>query len=108
LGYLTAGILVSPWLLFKVATDRRYRHHLGERFGRVAPSEKPTLWIHCASVGEVNLAKPLVARLKKSRPELAYHITTVTLAGRENAEKSFQDARVSYFPLDFGGSVRRA
>lgn len=109
LGYLTAGVLVSPWLLFKLATDRRYRHRLGERFGRVAPSGKqPVLWIHCASVGEVNLAKPLIARLRKSRPELAFHVSTVTLAGRENAEKSFPDARVSYFPLDFGGSVRRA
>ena len=108
LGYLTAGLLASPWLLFKTATDRRYRHKLGERFGRVAPSEKKTLWIHCASVGEVNLAKPIVARLKKSHPDLQFHVSTVTLAGRENAEKSFPDARVSYFPLDFGGSVRRA
>jgi 3-deoxy-D-manno-octulosonic-acid transferase len=107
-AYFGAGLLVSPWLLFKTATDKRYRHKLGERFGCVAPSEKPTIWIHCASVGEVNLAKPIVARLKKSRPDLAFHVTTVTLAGRENAEKSFPDARVSYFPLDFGGSVRRA
>jgi len=107
-AYLGAGLVVSPWLLFKTATDRRYRHKLGERFGCVAPSEKKTLWLHCASVGEVNLAKPIIARLKKSHPDLAFHITTMTLAGRENAEKSFPDARVSYFPLDFGGSVRRA
>ncbi len=108
LGYLTAGLVASPWLLFKTATDRRYRHRLGERVGCIPASEKRTLWIHCASVGEVNLAKPIVARLKKSRPELAVHVSTTTLAGRENAEKSFPDARVSYFPLDFGGSVRRA
>jgi len=107
-AYLGAGLLVSPWLLFKTATDKRYRHRLGERFGCVAPSEKKTLWLHCASVGEVNLAKPIVARLKKSHPDLAFHVTTNTLAGRENAEKAFPDARVSYFPFDFGGSVRRA
>src|SRR5262245_2219666 len=107
-GYLLTGVLLSPWLLFKGATDKRYRHRLSERFGWITPSEKKTLWVHCASVGEVNLAKPIVARLKKSHPDLSFHVTTVTLAGRENAEKAFPDARVSYFPLDFGGSVRRA
>lgn len=108
-AYLTAGLVASPWLAWKALTDRRYRHKLGERFGRVAPADKgPVLWVHCASVGEVNLAKPLLARLRKSHPALAIHVTTVTLAGRENAEKSFPDCRVSYYPLDFGGSVRRA
>src|SRR2546428_6200615 len=92
LGYLSAGILATPWLLFKTATDRRYRHRLGERFGCVEPSEKKTLWIHCASVGEVNLAKPIVARLKKSHPDLQFHVTTVTLAGPENAGKAVSDA----------------
>jgi 3-deoxy-D-manno-octulosonic-acid transferase len=108
LGYLTAGVLVSPWLLFKVATDRRYRHKLGERFGRVAPTDGKPLWIHCASVGEVTLARPLVARLKETRPQLKIHITVNTIAGREHAEKTYPEARVSYFPLDFGGSVRCA
>lgn len=108
LGYFAAGVLASPFLLFKLATDRRYRHHLGERFGRVTPVEGKPLWIHAASVGEVNLAKPIVARLKKSRPGLKIHVSVNTLAGRENAVKAFPEASVSYFPLDFGGSVKRA
>src|SRR3954468_670859 len=108
LGYLTAGVLASPWLLFKVASDRRYRHKLGERFGCVAPGADKPLWIHCASVGEVNLARPLVARLEQTRPALKIHVSVNTIAGREHAEKTFPEARVSYFPLDFGGSVRRA
>jgi 3-deoxy-D-manno-octulosonic-acid transferase len=108
LGYLAGGVLLSPWLLFKVGTDRRYRHHLGERFGFVAPRDDRPLWIHAASVGEVNLAKPIVARLKKTRPELKIHVSVNTLAGRENAAKAFPEAGVSYFPLDFGGSVKRA
>jgi 3-deoxy-D-manno-octulosonic-acid transferase len=108
-AYLGAGLVISPWLLWKAATDARYRHRLGERFGRVAPGgADPTLWIHCASVGEVNLAKPLVARLRSAHPRLSFHITTVTLAGRQSAEQVFPGSRVSYFPLDFGSSVRRA
>jgi 3-deoxy-D-manno-octulosonic-acid transferase len=109
LGYFTAALLASPFLLFKVATDRRYRDHLGERFGRgPASPDGKTLWIHAASVGEVNLAKPIVARLKKTRPDLRIHVSVNTMAGRENATKAFPEAGVSYFPLDFGGSVRRA
>jgi 3-deoxy-D-manno-octulosonic-acid transferase len=109
LGYCSAGLLVSPYLLFKLATDRRFRDHLGERFGCVPASNGgKTLWIHAASVGEVNLAKPIVARLKKSRPELKVHVSVNTMAGRENAVKTFPEATVSYFPLDFGGSVKRA
>ncbi|HZE96498.1 MAG TPA: 3-deoxy-D-manno-octulosonic acid transferase [Planctomycetota bacterium] len=109
LGYLAAGCLASPFLLYKIATDRRYRDHLGERFGGVPPSAgAPTVWIHAASVGEVNLAKPIVARLKKTRPELKVHVSVNTMAGRENAGKAFPEATVSYFPLDLGGSVKRA
>ncbi|MBV8881448.1 MAG: 3-deoxy-D-manno-octulosonic acid transferase [Planctomycetaceae bacterium] len=108
LGYFGAGVLASPLLLFKVATDARFRHRLGERFGGGPAGQGKTLWIHCASVGEVNLAKPLVARLKKTRPELRIHISVNTMSGRENATKAFPDASVGYFPLDFGGSVKRA
>jgi 3-deoxy-D-manno-octulosonic-acid transferase len=71
-------------------------------------AEGRTLWVHCASVGEVALARPLVQRLRKEHPDLRFHVTTVTLAGRELAEKSFPEARISYFPLDFSGSVGRA
>src|SRR5882672_11226674 len=110
LGYFTAGVLASPLLLFKLATDPRYRHFLGERFGGVpaAGDGTKTLWIHAASVGEVNLAKPIVARLKKTRPDLKIHLSVNTMTGRENATKTFPEATVSYFPLDFGGSVKRA
>ncbi len=108
-AYLSAGLLASPWLLFKVATDRRYRHRLVERFGRLSPSDgSRTLWIHCASVGEVNVAKPVVQRLQKEHPGLSIHVSTTTMAGRENAEKSFPGVRVGYFPLDLTGSVRRS
>lgn len=108
-AYLTAGTLAWPYLLFKACADRRYRHRLGERFGAAPETDgRPTLWVHCASVGEVNLVRPLLARLKKARPELGFFISTLTQAGRENAGKAFPDARVGYFPLDLSVAARRA
>ncbi len=109
-AYGTAAVIAAPWLLFKLATDRRYRHKLGERFGDVPKrrGDAPCLWLHCASVGEVNLVKPLVKELKKRRPDLVLHVSTLTMAGRENAEKSFPGARVHYFPVDFSFAAARA
>ncbi len=109
-GYTAAGLLASPWLLFKLATDRRYRHRLGERFGRLRPpaGDGPLVWFHGASVGEVNLVKPLAARLRTSRPALRFQVTSNTMAGRELAEASFPEAATSYFPLDLSGAAGRA
>jgi 3-deoxy-D-manno-octulosonic-acid transferase len=110
LGYATAGLLASPWLLFKLASDRRYRHRLGERFGGLPVSDGggPVVWFHAASVGEVNLVKPLLSRLKASKPSLRFLVTTNTMAGRENAEKAFPGVPTAYYPLDFSAAAGRA
>jgi 3-deoxy-D-manno-octulosonic-acid transferase len=59
-------------------------------------------------VGEVNVARPLVRRLKEAHPDLAFHVSTMTPLGRENAEKAFPEATVSYVPFDFTCAVGRA
>lgn len=108
-AYLLGGLLASPWLVFKAATDGRYRHRLGERFGFVPRSDgKRTLWVHGASVGEVNLARPLVKRLQAAHPDIEFFVTAVTRSGRENAEKSFPGSRTAYFPLDLSGAAGRS
>jgi 3-deoxy-D-manno-octulosonic-acid transferase len=64
--------------------------------------------MHCASVGEVSLARPLAARLVGAHPGLDLFVTTLTRAGRESAERAFPGSRVCYFPLDLTPAVRRA
>jgi 3-deoxy-D-manno-octulosonic-acid transferase len=108
-AYLTAGLLASPWLAFKLAVDPRYRHRLGERFGALPRSGGAApLWIHAASVGEVALVKPLVRRVRAAHPGLPLTITTLTRSGREHAEQAFPDDVVAYYPLDLGVSAGRA
>ncbi len=108
-AYLTAGLLASPWLALKLLVDPRFRHRLSERFGaRPAAEGEAPLWIHCASVGEVNLVKPLVKKLKAAHPGLPLVFSTVTRSGRENAGQAFPGHPVAYFPLDFSLAAGRA
>lgn len=108
-AYLTGGLIGLPWLLFKAATDWTYRHRLGERFGGATPppGEGPVLWVHGASVGEINAVRPLLKRLSAAHPELRYHVTALTPAGRRHAEATFGAEGVAYLPLDLSGAVKR-
>jgi 3-deoxy-D-manno-octulosonic-acid transferase len=99
IAYCGAGLVASPWLIYKAATDPRYRDRLEERMGELPPGP-PGVWFHAASVGEVALARAVAKRVAPAR------ITTLTRAGRELAAKHFP--RASYFPLDLTPFVRRS
>src|SRR5687768_2751523 len=109
-GYATAGLILSPWLVYKASTDPVFREGFPERLGGIPPRAggRPCLWIHCASVGEVTLAKPLVEELRRRQPDLEFQFSTTTPAGRDLARKTWPQDRVHHFPLDLTFCVRRA
>ena len=86
--------------------------HLGEelreRFGLEKQDEviQGAIWFHCASVGEVQSIKELIARLKEfyGREVL---VTTSTQAGKETALKNPLIKQALLVPLDFYPSCRR-
>ncbi len=106
--FVTLGILFS----FLFSGRRRLLVHLQtelrERFGLEKKGSLPqgAIWIHCASVGEVNSIKGLITVLKNF-----YHkeilITTTTQAGKETALKNPDIATAVLVPLDFYPSCRR-
>lgn len=78
-----------------------------ERLGIWPPHEedgRPVMWFHCASLGEVRAVEPLLKRFTDYRILL----TTVTVSGREYAEKNKLAAYLYFAPLDLDLLVARA
>jgi len=79
-----------------------------ERFGQVSPciNNKPVIWLHAVSVGEVEASKPLVNRLKEEYPNHQLVITTMTPTGSERVKANFNDSvGHCYLPYDLPFAV---
>jgi 3-deoxy-D-manno-octulosonic-acid transferase len=122
LALLVALAVSAPWWLFKMATTHKYREGLLERLGRVAPvrnrlecgvsgaqaetAEKPLIWVHAVSVGEVLAVTRLVKELEAALPDHRMVVSTTTRTGQALARERFGANRVFYCPLDLPWSVR--
>jgi len=113
---LLAALVVSvPWWLWRMATTHKDREGLLERVGRVprrlatlfAPAgERPLIWLHAVSVGEVLAITRLVGTLETALPGYQILISTTTRTGQALARERFGPNRVFYCPLDLPWAVR--
>jgi 3-deoxy-D-manno-octulosonic-acid transferase len=118
LAALAAG---APWWLWRMATTQKYREGLLERLGRVRlagsgkckgqlargfASDRPLIWVHAVSVGEVLAVSRLVKALDAALPECCIAVSTTTRTGQELARERFGANRVFYCPLDLPWAVR--
>lgn len=105
--------LLSPLVLLHLAVrgfrDARYWQRWNERLGFIEPAPEPgCVWVHAASLGEVNAASPLVSALLEQYPRQPLLVTTFTPTGSERVHELFGDrVRHHYVPLDMPGAVRR-
>lgn len=88
--------------------DATNRH---ERLGGVTLAAlgqgTPRIWLHAASVGEVEAARPIAHGLLRDYPAAMMIITTMTAAGRAAARKRIAGAAaIQLAPLDRAASVR--
>ncbi|WP_417552423.1 3-deoxy-D-manno-octulosonic acid transferase [Marinomonas fungiae] len=92
------------WRFHKRYDNYRVQEALGN-WGAV----QADLWLHCASVGEVLAAKPLITRWLEAHPSKQLLITTVTPTGEEQVQKWFAgNVQHRYLPLDHKVCVQRA
>jgi 3-deoxy-D-manno-octulosonic-acid transferase len=104
-------VLTLPYWLLQMMRHGKYRAGLGQRFGAVppvlaVPSEKPTIWVHAVSVGEVAASSAVVTLLREKLPSRRVLISTTTSTGQKLAARQFGAGNVFYFPLDFAFAVR--
>ena len=114
LGLLAVILLASPYWLLRMSAGGRYRDGLAQRLGAVPRGlrefvgQRPTIWVHAVSVGEVMAATRLIGLLDGIPGNLRVVISTTTRTGQELARERFgKRARVFYYPLDFAWIVRR-
>jgi 3-deoxy-D-manno-octulosonic-acid transferase len=106
-AYLAAPVFCAV-LWFRGLRDRRYWRNFGERFGRGPTPDRPSIWVHAVSVGEVQAAAVLVRNLHERYAGIPLVVTTLSAMGDERARTLLGErAIVRYMPLDLPGAVRR-
>ena len=109
---LLASLVLIPLSFILDFNDPRIRHGWKERLGfvpRLPNSAAPRLWVHAVSVGEVQLARQLLAEILARRPEVEILLSSTTSAGRRFAlEAKLPKTKVCALPLDLSILTRRA
>lgn len=98
------------WLWLRGRKDAGYRERLRERLGfiRIEPASMGGLWIHAASVGEVQAARPLIAALRETWPDHAITVSTQSPTGARTLRSHWgDDIRHVFAPIDTPGATRR-
>ncbi|MGA3137163.1 MAG: glycosyltransferase N-terminal domain-containing protein, partial [Terracidiphilus sp.] len=109
---LAALVAGAPWWLWRIATTRKYREGLAARLGKVPSAlagpgwERPLIWLHAVSVGEVMAITRLVKTLDAELPDYFVAVSTTTRTGQELARERFGQNRVFYCPLDLPWAVQ--
>ncbi|MBI4397078.1 MAG: DUF374 domain-containing protein [Elusimicrobia bacterium] len=90
---------------------RRTLKGLGERFGFGLPKKqsknRPLIWIHAASVGEVRAVEGYLRNFPRTFPHVTRLLTTTTISGKELAEKLCVADEVRLAPMDLSFCVKR-
>src|SRR5580704_15664111 len=111
LAYFALLAALSPLLLRRVVVRGKYRTGWREKLLGHVPrraGDRPCLWFHAVSVGEVLQLEPVLKEVRSRLPTVEFVISTTTPTGRSVAEAKFPGDAICYFPLDFSWAVREA
>ena len=109
--YSVALVLYSPKILYRRLFHGRYCGGWDQRRGFISRKhpDKPCIWIHAVSVGEVNAARTLIEQMSRQMPQYEIAISSTTDTGLVCAKALYEkDYAVFYFPFDFSWIMKRA
>ncbi|GAC1465156.1 MAG: 3-deoxy-D-manno-octulosonic acid transferase [Isosphaeraceae bacterium] len=109
--YLLLLLVFAPWLAFRGVRTGKYQEGWSEKVLGKAPlriGDRPCIWFHAVSVGEVLLLKPILRELARRRPGWELVVSTTTTGGLSVARRMYPDLVTFYAPLDFSWATRRA
>lgn len=111
--YTALIVLATPLVLLHLVwrgfAQRDYWRRWNERFGFVSPPPQTVpVWVHAASVGEVQAARPLIEALVERHGNGRVWVTTTTTTGSAHLRTALGTrVRHSYLPYDWPGAVGR-
>ena len=98
------------WLKLRERQGKEDSSRRPERYG-IASAERPKgplVWLHAASVGETNVALPLIQALGEARPDIKFLLTTGTVTSADLARRRLGPRAIHQFvPLDAPRFARR-
>ncbi len=109
--YACAAVAALPWLWYRRLVHRKSVAGLAVKLTGALTRrhpERPCVWFHAVSVGEVLQLQTLVAEFLDLHPHYEVVISVTTGTGYDVALQKFPQHSVNYWPLDFSRAVDRA
>src|SRR5580658_829411 len=107
--------LGEAWHFVKMWRRGNWRLGYGQRFALYAPEvkarlgQRPVLWLHAVSVGEVGVCLYLLRALEPGLPAFQFVVSTTTSTGMGELRRRLPPhIRPIYYPSDLAFVVRRA
>jgi 3-deoxy-D-manno-octulosonic-acid transferase len=100
------GIRIAAFFNGKARQWVRGRKGVFAELERAFPGKTHPVWVHCASLGEYEQAKPLIEMIKQEQPETKILATFFSPSGYEQAIKKPLADYNCYLPLDLPRNAR--
>lgn len=112
--YTILFFLILPFIFLRLWIKGRkspgYRQRWSERLGWVQPCDKPVIWLHAVSLGELMAARPLIHELQAKFSDHIIFISNMTVTGSKLAQQLAQNnpqIRHAFVPYDLPFAIQR-